>query len=72
MTMFDGRTNLSKQVVEQVRQYFPDEVYKTVIRRSIRLGEAPSYGQSIIEYDNSSNGAIDYRSLAKEFLKRRK
>jgi chromosome partitioning protein len=72
MTMFDGRTNLSKQVVEQVRQYFPDEVYKTVIRRSIRLGEAPSYGQSIIEYDNNSNGAIDYRSLAKEFLKRHK
>ncbi|MDE0570987.1 MAG: ParA family protein [Verrucomicrobiales bacterium] len=72
MTMFDGRTNLSKQVVEQVRQYFPDEVYKTIIRRSIRLGEAPSYGQSIIEYDNNSNGAIDYRSLAKEFLKRHK
>ena len=72
MTMFDGRTNLSKQVVEQVQQYFPDEVYKTVIRRSIRLGEAPSYGQSIIEYDNNSNGAIDYRSLAKEFLKRHK
>ena len=72
MTMFDGRTNLSKQVVQQVRQYFPDEVYKTVIRRSIRLGEAPSYGQSIIEYDNNSNGAIDYRSLAKEFLKRHK
>ncbi|MED6300187.1 MAG: ParA family protein, partial [Verrucomicrobiota bacterium] len=70
MTMYDGRTNLSKQVVEQVRQYFPDEVYETVIRRSIRLGEAPSYGQSIIEYDKNSNGAIDYRSLAKEFLKR--
>jgi len=70
MTMYDGRTNLSKQVVEQVRQYFPDEVYETVIRRSIRLGEAPSYGQSIIEYDKNSNGSIDYHSLAKEFLKR--
>lgn len=72
MTMFDGRTNLSRQVVEQVREHFPDEVYQTVIRRSVRLGEAPSYGQSIIEYDSSSHGAIDYRSLAQEFLARRR
>ena len=70
MTMFDGRTNLSKQVVEQVREHFPDEVYQTVIRRSIRLGEAPSYGQAIIEYNGSGQGAVDYRSLAQEFLAR--
>jgi len=71
MTMYDGRTNLCKQVVEQVRQYFPEQVYKTVIRRSIRLGEAPSYGKTIVEYDKSSNGAADYISLADEFLERR-
>ena len=71
MTMYDGRTNLCKQVVEQVRQYFPEQVYKTVIRRSIRLGEAPSYGKTIVEYDKSSNGAADYFSLADEFLERR-
>ena len=70
MTMFDGRTNLSKQVVEQVREHFPDEVYQTVIRRSIRLGEAPSFGKAIIEYNPSSQGAVDYRSLAQEFLAR--
>ena len=70
MTMFDGRTNLSKQVVEQVREHFPDEVYQTVVRRSVRLGEAPSYGQAIIEYNGAGQGAVDYRSLAQEFLAR--
>jgi chromosome partitioning protein len=70
MTMYDGRTNLSRQVVEQVREHFPDEVYQTVIRRSVRLGEAPSFGQAIIEYDGASQGAVDYRSLAQEFLAR--
>ncbi|MCH2059137.1 MAG: ParA family protein [Verrucomicrobiales bacterium] len=70
MTMFDGRTNLSKDVVKQVREHFPDEVYQTVIRRSVRLGEAPSYGQAIIEYNGSGQGAVDYRSLAQEFLAR--
>ncbi len=70
MTMYDGRTNLSRQVVEQVREHFPDEVYRTVVRRSVRLGEAPSYGQSIIEYDKASMGAEDYRALAEEFLAR--
>ena len=70
MTMFDGRTNLSRQVVEQVRQHFPHEVYQTVIRRSVRLGEAPSFGQAIIEYNGSGQGAVDYRSLAQEFLAR--
>ncbi len=70
MTMFDGRTNLSRQVVEQVREHFPHEVYQTVIRRSVRLGEAPSFGQAIIEYNGSGQGAVDYRSLAQEFLAR--
>ncbi len=70
MTMYDGRTNLSRQVVEQVREHFPDEVYQTVIRRSVRLGEAPSFGQAIIEYDPASSGSVDYRSLAQEFLTR--
>jgi chromosome partitioning protein len=70
MTMFDGRTNLSRQVVEQVREHFPHEVYQTVIRRSVRLGEAPSFGQAIIEYNGSGQGAVDYRSLAQEFLTR--
>ena len=70
MTMYDGRTNLSRQVVEQVREHFPQEVYQTVVRRSIRLGEAPSFGQSIIEYDRAGTGAVDYRSLAQEFLAR--
>jgi chromosome partitioning protein len=70
MTMYDGRTNLSRQVVEQVREHFPDEVYQTVVRRSVRLGEAPSFGQAIIEYDGGSSGAVDYRSLAQEFLAR--
>ena len=70
MTMFDGRTNLSRQVVEQVREHFPHEVYQTVIRRSVRLGEAPSFGQAIIEYNAAGQGAVDYRSLAQEFLAR--
>lgn len=70
MTMFDQRTNLSKQVADQVREHFPDEVYETIIPRSIRLGEAPSFGQAIIEYAPSSNGASAYRSLAQEFLSR--
>ena len=68
--MFDGRTNLSRQVVDQVREHFPKEVYQTVIRRSVRLGEAPSFGQAIIEYNSAGQGAVDYRSLAQEFLTR--
>jgi chromosome partitioning protein len=70
MTMFDQRTNLSRQVAEQVREHFPDEVYQSIIPRSIRLGEAPSFGQSIIEYDPTSSGASAYRALAQEFLAR--
>jgi chromosome partitioning protein len=71
MTMFDSRTNLAQQVVQQVTEHFGDKVYKTVIPRSIRLSEAPSFGKPVIEYDKNCTGSAAYRSLAKEFLKRR-
>src|SRR3954469_114079 len=70
MTMFDGRTNLSSQVVSEVRQHFGPRVYETVIPRTVRLSEAPSYGKTILEYDSSGTGARAYRALAKEFMKR--
>ncbi len=66
MTMYDGRTNLALQVVEEVKRYFPDQIFNTVVPRSVRLSEAPSYGQSILEYDPSSRGALAYRALARE------
>jgi chromosome partitioning protein len=68
MTMYDERTNLSRQVVEEVRGVFGDRVYKTVVPRNIRLGEAPSYGKAIFLYDIRSRGAEAYLNLAKEFL----
>ncbi len=70
MTMFDSRTNLAHQVVEEVRKHFHEKVFKTIIPRTVRLSEAPSYGKPIIHYDKHSAGATAYRSLAKEFLKR--
>jgi len=70
MTMFDSRTNLSAQVVADVREHFSERVYKTVIPRTVRLSEAPSFGKPILEYDPRGSGAIAYRALAKEFLKR--
>ena len=70
MTMFDSRTNLSEQVVNEVRQHFGERVYRTVIPRTVRLGEAPSFGKSILEYDSSGAGATAYRALAREFIKR--
>ena len=70
MTMFDSRTNLSEQVVNEVRQHFGERVYKTVIPRTVRLSEAPSFGKSILEYDSSGVGAGAYRALAREFIKR--
>jgi chromosome partitioning protein len=70
MTMFDSRTNLSGQVVAEVRKHFGERVYKTVIPRTVRLSEAPSFGKSILEYDSSGSGAHAYRLLAREFLKR--
>lgn len=68
LSMFDGRTNLSVQVVEEVKKYFREKVYKTVIPRNVRLAEAPSYGLPIIEYDPKSKGAEAYREFADEFL----
>lgn len=70
MTMYDSRTSLSKQVVEEVRSFFGEKVFKTVIPRNVRLSEAPSYGMSIFEYDKSSKGAEAYLELAKEVVKR--
>jgi chromosome partitioning protein len=70
MTMFDGRTNLSEQVVAEVREHFGERVYETMIPRSVRLSEAPSFGKSILEYAPSGPAAQAYRALAKEFLKR--
>ncbi len=70
MTMFDGRTNLSGQVVAEVREHFSERVYETVIPRSVRLSEAPSFGQSIFEYAPKGSGARAYRALADEFLQR--
>ena len=70
MTMFDSRTSLSAQVVNEVRTYFPHEIFQTIIPRSVRLAEAPSYGQSILEYDATSRGAEAYRSLAAELITR--
>lgn len=70
MTMYDARTRLSAQVVEEVRRFYPKELFATVIPRSIRLAEAPSYGLSIAEYDPKSNGAVAYERLATELTER--
>ncbi|MEP6808913.1 MAG: ParA family protein [Chthoniobacterales bacterium] len=70
MTMFDSRTNLSAQVVAEVRQHFPRELFETLIPRTVRLSEAPSFGKSIFEYAPQSSGAQAYRALAEEFLER--
>jgi chromosome partitioning protein len=72
MTMFDGRTNLSGQVVKEVREHFGERVYETIIPRTVRLSEAPSFGKTIMEYDSSGGGARAYRQMAEEFLKRHK
>ena len=69
-TMYDGRTKLSGQVVEEVRAHFGNKVYQTLIPRNVRLSEAPSYGMPALEFDKSSSGAIAYRQFACEFLKR--
>ena len=70
LTMFDSRLRLSNQVVEEVQKHFSDMVFDTIIQRNVRLGEAPSYGESIINYDVSSKGASNYLSLAKELIKK--
>ncbi|MBF4695444.1 ParA family protein [Fusibacter ferrireducens] len=68
LSMFDGRTNLSIQVVEEVKKHFRDLVYSTIIPRNIRLAEAPSFGLPIMHYDSKSKGAIAYMDLAEEFM----
>jgi chromosome partitioning protein len=70
MTMYDGRTNLAMQVVEEVKQYFPQQIFNTVVPRSVRLSEAPSHGQTIFEYDPASRGAQAYKALTKEVEQR--
>ena len=70
LTMFDSRLRLSNQVVEEVRKHFSTMVFDTIIRRNTRLGEAPSYGESIISYDATSKGAVNYINLAHELLKK--
>lgn len=68
LTMYDARTNLSNQVVEEVKNFFGTKVYKTIIPRNVRLSEAPSHGQSILEYDSKSKGSEVYEALAEEVL----
>lgn len=70
LTMFDGRTNLSIQVADEVKKYFKGQVFKTIIPRNVRLSEAPSYGEPIITYDPRSRGADVYTKLAKEVIHR--
>ena len=71
-TMYDGRLNLTQEVAEQVKKYFPKQVFKTVIPRTVRLSEAPSYGQPINYFDKKSKGAEAYDKLAKEIIKKNK
>ena len=70
LTMYDGRTNIGQQVVAEVRSYFPEKTFKTLIPRNVRLSEAPSYGQTILSYAPSSAGGAAYEALAQEFLQR--
>ncbi|MGJ8592632.1 MAG: ParA family protein [Aquaticitalea sp.] len=70
LTMYDSRLRLSNQVVEEVQKHFTNMVFETIIQRNVRLSEAPSYGESIINYDVSSKGASNYLSLAKEIIKK--
>lgn len=70
LTMYDARTNLSKQVVDEIRRYFPAYVFKTVIPRTVRLSEAPSYGETILSYAPTSVGALAYEALSRELLQR--
>ena len=70
LTMFDTRLRLSHQVAEEVRKYFGEKVYNTVINRNVRISEAPSYGKPIILYDAISSGAQNYMALASEILER--
>ena len=68
--MYDTRLRLSNQVVEEVKKHFQDMVFKTIIQRNVRLGEAPSFGETIVIHDATSKGAINYLNLANEILKK--
>ncbi len=70
MTMYDGRTNLSKQVVDEVTEHFPDHIFERVVPRTIRLSEAPSFGKTIFQHDPSGTGSRAYMAVAHEFLER--
>jgi chromosome partitioning protein len=70
LTMFDSRTRLASEIVREVRNHFPEEAFQTIISRNIRLSEAPSYGQAILDYDPTSPGAMAYRALAEEVMAR--
>ena len=70
LTMFDPRTRLAGEIVREVRNHFPKEAFQTIISRNVRLSEAPSFGQSILDYDPSSPGAVAYRTLAEEVMAR--
>ena len=70
LTMFDGRTNFSTQVAQEVRRHFPGKVYSTVIPRNVRLAEAPSHGLPVTVYDRLSRGATAYRNMAEEIAKK--
>ena len=71
LTMFDGRTNFSAQVAQEVRKHFPGKVFASVIPRNVRLAEAPSYGEPVITFDKHSKGALAYLEVAEEILRRR-
>ena len=71
-TMFDNRTTLTKQVIDQVTEYFGEKVFQTKIPRTVRIAEAPGFGQSILEYEPKGKGAKAYRALAKEVIARRR
>lgn len=70
LTMYDGRTNLTIQVAEEIKHFFGDKVYKTVVPRNVRLSEAPSHGMPILAYERTSRGAEAYQAIAEEFIRR--
>jgi len=70
LTMYDSRTNLSAEVVEEMRKHFPQQIFQTLIPRNVRLSEAPSHGESILSYAPKSSGAIAYQAFTQELLLR--
>ena len=72
LTMYDGRLNLTQQVVEEVKKFFPGKVFGTVITRGVRVSEAPSFGMPVIYYDKNCKGSLAYTELAKEIIAKEK